>query len=104
MQIYPCLASVAQLEFDALVQDAHRVIEGLDRQRQSATQAIEATQRASEQAGPQSLETAMVELELVEKLHRLEAALDHVKNEIEAITASPSTVYHLPLPGLNAAQ
>ena len=71
MQIYPCLASVAQIEFDALVQDTQRVIEGLDRQRQSATQAIEATRRASEEDESQPLETTMVELELLDKLRRL---------------------------------
>ena len=104
MQNYACLASVAQLEFDALVQEAQRAIEGLDRQRQSATQAIKATRQANEENGPQSLETAMVELKLVDDLRRLEAALDHVMDEIQGITASPSTVYRLPLQRLNAAR
>ena len=46
----------------------------------------------------------MVELELVDKLRRLETALDHVMVEIEGITTSPSTVYTLPLQRLNAAR
>jgi seryl-tRNA synthetase len=104
VQNHACLASVARMEFDALVQDTQRAIESLDRQRQSALQAIEVTQRASQQDEPQRLETVIMEMELVDKLRRLEAALDHVKNEIKGVTASPSTVYRLSLQDLNAAR
>ena len=104
MKNYACLASVARMEIDALVQDTQRAIESLDRQRRSALQAIEITQRASEQDKPQQLETVMMEMEFVDKLRRLEAALDHIVGEIEGISGSPFIVYRLPLQNLNAGQ
>jgi hypothetical protein len=89
MHIYACLTSVAQLEFNALLQEAATTIQGLERQRQSAMYVLQAARRAGEQAGPQPLETAMLEMELADRLGRLNAMLDQVLHEIEGMAASP---------------
>ena len=48
MHTHYYLASIAQLEFDALVQDTERAIQGLRCQRESVVQAIEAVQKSNQ--------------------------------------------------------
>ncbi len=89
MLTHACLTSIAQLELNALLQEAANAIQGLERQRRSALQAIQAAQRASERTGSQPLETALLEMELVDRLGRLNAALDQVLCKIEGMVATP---------------
>jgi hypothetical protein len=87
---YTCLASVAQLEFEALVREAQSAIQGLERQRQSTVEAIQAAGRATgHHHGPYALETATHMMALGEKLRRLNAALDQVRCELNG-AAAPS--------------
>ena len=98
------LASVAQHELNALVQDTKKAITELEHQRQSVLQAIEAAQMADGHNGHSSSETEMLLMELVDKQYRLNAALDHVMQEAEQIkTTQPSpssermVPWHIPL-------
>ena len=77
------LASIAKLEFDALVRDTERAISSLESQRESAMQAIEAVRQANENSGHLSDETRGLVAGLLTRLGRLNAALDEVINEIE---------------------
>lgn len=92
MHTYACLTSVAQLEFNALLQEAATAIQGLERQRQSVMHVLQAARQAGQKAGPQPLEMAMLEMELADRLGRLNAMLDQVLYEIEAAAASPRLV------------
>ncbi len=87
MQTYACLTRVAQYELDALLQEAAAALQGLERQRRTATHAIQAAREAGEQA-PQALETAMVEVELAATLGRLNAVLDQAQCEVERAAAA----------------
>lgn len=86
---YACLASVAQLEFETLVAEAQSAIQGLQRQRQSVMEAIQAVQPAHGHYGPYPLETMALMMALREKLRRLNAALDQVQCELEGTVANP---------------
>jgi hypothetical protein len=83
MHTHNYLASIAQLEFDALVQDTERAIQGLRCQRESVVQAIEAVQKSNQNPGQLPDETLGLVARLRDKLGRLDAALDHVISEIE---------------------
>ena len=84
-------ASIAQLEFVALVRDAERAIHGLRCQRESVVQAIEAVQKSNQDLGQLPDETLGLVARLRDKLARLDAALDHVISEIEEETHQWST-------------
>ncbi len=79
------LASVAQHELNALVQDAKKAITDLEHQRQSVLQAIEAAQNVDGHNGHSTGETEMLLMELVDRLMRLNDALDQVVQEAEQI-------------------
>ncbi len=90
MHTLRCLAYVAQLEFNALLQETQRAIQDLARQRQSAAQAIEMAQQANNaRAGPHSAEMVALVMNLLYGLSRLNAALDQVISEIEKAAACP---------------
>jgi hypothetical protein len=94
-----CLASVAQHELNALVQDTKKAITDLEYQRQSALQAIEMAQMPDDHNGHATHDTQMLLLELVEKLLRLNDALDQVMQEAELIEqaqASPGSQRPIP--------
>jgi len=78
-----CLASIAQLEFDALVQDTERAIKGLNNQRESVMQAIDAIQQSDQNPDTASDKTMGLVTRLLDKLGRLNAVLDQVMCEIE---------------------
>jgi hypothetical protein len=88
MHVHLCLASVAQLELNALVQDAKDAVDGLKRQRESVLQALETTQQARGRPSQPPDETDMRVTRLLESLHRLTVALDQVMREIEQIESS----------------
>jgi hypothetical protein len=83
MHTYYWLASIAQLEFDALAQDTERAIQGLKCQRESVQQAIEAVQQVDQNPDTVLDETPGVVTRLLGKLGRLNAALDQVIGELE---------------------
>ena len=93
------LACVAQHELSALVQDTKKAIIDLEHQRQSVLQAIEAAQNADGHNGHSTGETQMLLMELVNRLLRLNAALDQVVREAEQIKQdqlSPSSQRLIP--------
>jgi hypothetical protein len=79
------IVSVAQHEFNALVQDTKSAIDGLQRQRDSVVQAIEAAQQPNERPGPVLDEKVAQVMRLVDHLHRLNVVLDQVMCEVEEI-------------------
>lgn len=79
------LASVAQHELNALVQDTKKAITELEHQRQSVLQAIEVAQNAGGHNGHSTGETELLLMELVDRLLRLNDALDRVVQEAEQI-------------------
>lgn len=83
MHTHYYLASIAQLEFDALVQDTERAIKGLNNQRESVMQAIEAIQELDQNPNTAIDEMKGVITRLLDKLGRLNSALDQVMREIE---------------------
>jgi hypothetical protein len=104
MRTYACLTHIAQYEVDALLQEAAAAIHGLERQRQSAMHDLQAARQAGEQAGPQPLEMAMLEMELADKLGRLNAALDQALCEIERAAAGTRLAPALALPPRQASR
>ena len=90
MHVHHCLAHVAQLELNALVQEVKSTVNDLKRQRESAMQALEAAQGADERANLPPDETGAQVARLLDGLHRLNAALDQVLQEIERIEAAPT--------------
>lgn len=82
MQPHDLLTSVAQIEYDALVQDAEQAVKGLKRQRQSVVDAIRAAQATNEDHNPPPDANLVLVTELQERLRRLNAALDLVTEEI----------------------
>lgn len=83
MHTHYYLASIAELELDALVRDTERAIKGLQCQRESVMQAIEAVQQARQNPGEVSDEMLGLVTGLVDRLGRLDAVLDQVMYEIE---------------------
>ena len=83
MHTHYYLASIAQLELDVLVQDTERAIKSLKSQRESVMQAIEAVQQSDQNPATVTDETMGLVARLLDKLGRLNAALDQVMCEIE---------------------
>ncbi len=80
-----CLASIAQHELNALVQDTKDAIGSLKHQRESVMQAIEAARTANEGSGDLPDETNLLVADLLDKLLRLNAVLDQLMHETEQI-------------------
>jgi seryl-tRNA synthetase len=91
MHTHRCLASIAKLELDALVQDTKIAIDGLQRQRESVAQAVESVQTADERSGQTPDEVLEQAERLVHSLNRLDAALNQVMGEIKQIKKIPPT-------------
>lgn len=92
------LASVAELEFNTLVQDTKSAVGGLKRQRESVAQAISAAQQANGRSECLSGETAIQLAHLLDRLNRLEATLDQVICEVEVVETAPIPSYPEVLP------
>jgi hypothetical protein len=88
MHTHRCLASTAQLEFNALVQDTKSAVDGLKRQRESVLQALETTQQACGKPSQPPDETDVRIVRILESLHRLTVALDQVMHEVERIKSN----------------
>ena len=88
MHTHRCLAGIAQLELNALVQDVKNAVDGLKRQRESVLQALQTAQQARGKPGQPPDETDVRFTRLLESLHRLTVALDQVMREVEQIKSS----------------
>jgi hypothetical protein len=88
--MYPSLASVAQLELNALLEETKRAVDSLSRQRVSVSQAID-TARQSKEADSYVLDETDMQLSyLVHRLNRLEAALERVNLELDGVETRPA--------------
>lgn len=85
MHTHRCLASIAELEFNALVQDTKSALHSLQRQRESVTRALEMAQYANERSDLPRDETDAQVASLQDRLHHLNAALDLLKREVELL-------------------
>ena len=85
MLMYPSLASVAQLELNALLEETKCAIGSLSRQRESVLQAIN-TARQAKGANSYLLDETDLQLSyLMHRLNRLEAALQRVNLELDGL-------------------
>jgi hypothetical protein len=89
MHTHSCLASIAELELNTLLQDTRNALDGLQCQRESAVKALEMVQDSKKCSGRLSDETDAQVTSLVVRLHHLDAALDLLKREIELIEDTP---------------
>jgi len=89
MHTHSCLASIAELELNTLLQDTRNALDGLQRQRESAVKALEMAQHSKKCPGISSDETDAQVTSLVVRLHHLDTALDLLKREIELIEDTP---------------
>jgi hypothetical protein len=88
--MYPSLASVAQLELNALLEETKRAIDSLSRQRVSVSQAIDTARQAKGTDSYVLDETDMQLSYLVHRLNRLEAALERVNLELDGVETRPA--------------
>jgi prefoldin subunit 5 len=88
--MYPSLASVAQLELNALLEETKRAIDSLSRQRVSVSQAIDTARQAKGTDSYVLDETDMQLSYLVHRLNRLEAALEQVNLELDGVETRPA--------------
>jgi hypothetical protein len=87
--MYPSLASVAQLELKALLEETKCAIDSLRRQRESVSRAID-TARQAKGANSYLLDETDLQLSyLVHRLNRLEAALERVNLELDSFQTTP---------------
>ena len=89
MHTHSCMAGIAELELNALLQDTRSALEGLQRQRESAVKALEMAQRAKECPGQPSGETDTQVTSLIVRLRHLNTALDLLEREIELLEETP---------------
>ena len=88
--MYPSLASVAQLELNALLEETKCAIGSLSRQRESVLQAIN-TARQAKGANSYLLDETDLQLSyLMHRLNRLEAALQRVNLELDGLETTPA--------------
>jgi hypothetical protein len=91
MPMYPSLASVAQLELKALLEETKCAIDSLRRQRESVSRAID-TARQAKGANSYLLDETDLQLSyLMHRLNRLEAALERVNLELDGIQTMPDS-------------
>jgi hypothetical protein len=89
MPMYPSLASVAQLELNALLEETKCAIDSLSRQRESVSRAID-TARQAKGADSCLLDETDLQLSyLMHRLNRLEAALERVNLELDGFQTMP---------------
>ncbi len=84
------LTAIAQHELEMLLQDARAAVSGLDRQRKSARQAVEAAQGAQGCSFDFSDEEQMRLIRLLDAAYRLNDVLDATLGEIEQMEGSLS--------------
>jgi hypothetical protein len=89
-----CLADVARLELDKLMQDVKAAINDLEHQRESVIQAIEAAQSVNDHLGEYTDDTDWLVIELLNTTYCLNDILDNVMCEVEQIELNR------PLPGI----
>ena len=97
-----CLVSVAELEFNALAGETKRAIDGLRCQRESVAQALETAWEASDRRGqPPDEATAVQIARLLDRLNRLNTALEAIMVEVDELETSPAPPGLKPLPVLS---
>jgi len=79
------LAEVARYEFDTLIQEVKSAVEGLERQRTSAIQAIEAAQKADEDPAQPADEVNWLVMTLLDSMDCLNDMLEYVMRGVEQI-------------------
>ena len=84
------MTDVAGHELTLLMQDTRAAIRGLDRQRESVLQAIEAAGIENTHAADASDETNMAVASLTERVSRLQKVLDDALRELDAMQAAQS--------------
>lgn len=95
------LASIAQFEFIALLQDTKHAVDSLRRQRESVEQAMERIQKANGHHDRLPDDMVMQVIGLMDQLRRLNGALERLMGEveeIEAVQSSPAPEPFLVLP------
>jgi hypothetical protein len=85
------LASIAQFEFIALLQDTKNAVDSLRLQRESVKQAIERVQEANGHADRLPDDMVIQVIGLMDQLRRLNAALERLVGEVEGIQAIQSS-------------
>jgi hypothetical protein len=90
MDVAYCLADVAKYELKVLMRQAKVAIDGLEHQRQSVLQAVEAAQNAGESPGRCPAEMDFRLMELADNVRRLENVLNQAMREIELLEANHS--------------
>ncbi|GAB4534933.1 MAG: hypothetical protein Kow0063_18560 [Anaerolineae bacterium] len=89
MDMHRCLADVARLELETLIQDTKVALYGLERQRESVIQAIEAAQNIDECSSKFTDETDLFVRGLIDRANRLNGVLNKITREIEQMEAGP---------------
>jgi chromosome segregation ATPase len=90
MDTHSYMADIAGHELELLIHDTRTAIQSLDRQRESALQALEAARAETTHAAGTSDDTHMAVDSLVERLSQLQKVLDNALREVEAIQAVQS--------------
>jgi hypothetical protein len=85
------LTEIARHELEMLLQDAKEAVNGLDRQRKSARQAVEAAQGLQGCRFDFSNEEQLRPIRLLDTVCRLEDVLDETLGEIEQMEGSLSS-------------
>lgn len=94
MDMRRCLAEVARYEFDTLIQDIKAAISGLERQRGSVFQAIEAAKHVDECSSEFIVEMDLFVMGLIDNANHLDSMLKKMVREVEQMEAnqfSPGT-------------
>ncbi len=85
------LTDIARRELEMLLQDAKEAVSGLDRQRKSARQALEAAQGTQGRQFDFSNEEQMRLIRLLDYVCRLDDVLDETLGELEQMEGSLSS-------------
>jgi chromosome segregation ATPase len=91
MDVAYCLADVAKYELKVLMRQAKLAIDGLEHQRQSVLQAVEAAQNAGESLSRRPDEMDSRLMELADSVCHLENVLNQAMREIELLEVNHSS-------------
>jgi hypothetical protein len=95
------LVGVAELEFNALVGETKRAVDGLRCQRESVAQALETAWEANDRPGQSPDDATAVQIaRLLDRLQRLNIALEAVMVEVEGLETRSAPPGLEPLPVL----
>jgi chromosome segregation ATPase len=86
------MADIAGHELKLLIHDTRTAIQSLDRQRDSALQAVEAAQAENGHVAEASDEENLAVDSLIERLSQLQAVLDNALREMDAIQQAAQPV------------